>query len=710
MQLSQSKNQLRKKKHQRSGFRSQVILLFWIIAILYLGIQAAIKYFITLTIWDFIHLSSFLASFSYNIMVAFVFGLIFCVIFHGMLSKPEKLIRLIKKDEGSEKSDENSNELCDCLYRLQKSLPWIIFGYTFLYSTSTMINWLDFEIYTSAPYAWITRINALLLNLIAGLIASQLYKLGIIKLIRNTLSQRRIYLMKHKKPLNMDYELLVFGILIILMCIFLMIYADTLMNIYNELVINKMLLIRNIFNDANMPMNNVLLTNILEREMARESIGIIGMDPFVGLDDIIALKLFKGNTSENFSFIAASLIIIIATIVYLFIYVQMTEKLVKSISSHLRDILQKTISLKNMIPLTRFDFLGYMIGYINLLINHIQKVMSKIETSVAQLSGSLEDSMNNTVKGTNIVYKIIHNFAWIHLKTNLQFHSERKMCEDCEDYFETLKAIDNEISLQEQQLEAANSRVESVRVMVTEIEQSSKNIVQIFEQLNQSANGGLDLVENTSNLITEISQTSYNIRDIVSSIEKISRQTGLLAMSASIESAHAGKHGEGFTVVAQSVRNLAEDSATQSKAIRDQVEETIDKVEAGVVLARNVNRSFRQIVSSTQNSASLFHQIYRSIEAQQQQSAKIRSEIKKLISTVKDILGYTQLQMQTLEGLTVRNLELEDQVAAIRTVSQHQAEMNKEIILLFENLKNEVLADVENIFSITRKINRLKLN
>ena len=706
---NQSGKNLRPKK--RPGIRSQSILFFWIIITLYLTLHGMAKYFTILTVWDYARFSDFVATFSYNIMIAAVLGAICSAILYQMLARPEKLIAVLREEEHKEEQGgKNAELLCSLLYARQKRLAYVLLGYSLIYSVGTVINWLSPEIYVGTPSTWISYLNGFLLNLVMGLLAFHLYKFRIVRLTEHVLREHKIYLMKDKKPINMDYELFIIGMLMILMCIFLMIYSDTLMNIYGEIVTDRLLLISNTLNDANVPLNNVLATNILEREISRESIRLIGMDPFINIDDITVLRLFRGSVSANFYFLAISVIIVIVAMIYLARIVHLTERLIKELSGYLHRILEKVSSLKHLIPLTRFDFLGYMIGYINLLIRHIHKVMSNIDHSVTLLSNSLENSMNDTAKGTNIVYKITHNFAWIHLKTNLQFQSERNMCEDFEDYFETLKAIDNEISLQEQQLEAANNRVDTVKVVITEIEQSSQNVARIFEQLNQSASGGLNLVENIYGVITEISKTSYNIQDIVSSIEKISRQTGLLAMSASIESAHAGAHGQGFSVVAQSVRNLAEDSATQSKAIRDQVEETIDRVETGVLLARNVNRSFQQIVASTQNSAALFHQIYHSIEAQQQQSTKIRTEIGELLSTVKDILGSTQLQMKTLEGLTVSNLELEDLVSAIRDASQRQAEINEEIISLFENLKNQVLSDVESIFSITRKINRLKLD
>jgi methyl-accepting chemotaxis protein PixJ len=78
-------------------------------------------------------------------------------------------------------------------------------------------------------------------------------------------------------------------------------------------------------------------------------------------------------------------------------------------------------------------------------------------------------------------------------------------------------------------------------------------------------------VANTSKKVKQLAESSQEIAQIVEIISGISEKTNLLAFNASVEAARAGEHGEGFRIVAEEVRRLADRITEATKDIQQLV-------------------------------------------------------------------------------------------------------------------------------------------
>ena len=141
---------------------------------------------------------------------------------------------------------------------------------------------------------------------------------------------------------------------------------------------------------------------------------------------------------------------------------------------------------------------------------------------------------------------------------------------------------------------------------------------------------GYEAVAEMIAAMKDLQTTSAQIATVVKLIDDIAFQTNLLALNAAVEAARAGRHGRGFSIVADEVRSLAGRSAKAAKDTAQMLEKTVNKLEKGATLAEHTDSVLREIVDNAAKVADLFREIAKSSNEQSQGIGQIANGLSQI--------------------------------------------------------------------------------
>jgi methyl-accepting chemotaxis protein len=147
-------------------------------------------------------------------------------------------------------------------------------------------------------------------------------------------------------------------------------------------------------------------------------------------------------------------------------------------------------------------------------------------------------------------------------------------------------------------LEESNASMQQIAAQTKLNADNASQANRLALQARESAERGNEQMGGMVRAMGEINESAANISKIIKAIEEIAFQTNLLALNAAVEAARAGKHGKGFTVVAEEVRNLAQRSAKAAKETAELIEDSIRKTELGTKIAEETAKALEEIVQN----------------------------------------------------------------------------------------------------------------
>lgn len=210
------------------------------------------------------------------------------------------------------------------------------------------------------------------------------------------------------------------------------------------------------------------------------------------------------------------------------------------------------------------------------------------------------------------------------------------------------------------------SSVEELASTITEISNNSKNNAHNSKQANDHSRLASGQITESTKLMGEmvlamerISDSSTKIGKIIATIENIAFQTNILALNAAVEASRAGEVGKGFAVVADEVRSLATKSDEAAKATKDLIEHSINTVEEGSNIVRNVSDSLAKTVD-------LSTHVLESVNLITEATAEESEAIAQVTKGIDEISCVIQTNSATSEESAAASMELSNQASLMK--------------------------------------------
>ncbi|HEX4681302.1 MAG TPA: methyl-accepting chemotaxis protein, partial [Gemmatimonadaceae bacterium] len=160
--------------------------------------------------------------------------------------------------------------------------------------------------------------------------------------------------------------------------------------------------------------------------------------------------------------------------------------------------------------------------------------------------------------------------------------------------------------------------------------------------------------------IEQLAQASEEVKSFVTLVQKLARQSKLLALNAAMEAARAGEHGHGFAVVAEEVRRLA----TMSSDAAEATERVVNGVLAGVAQSRTSSErtveTARAVHSATEQGSRSFGQIEQAVADSDAWTSNIQKTVTAASGLARDMRG----KLDTLAAGTESFAAAMEEVAA----------------------------------------------